>query len=451
MVRLPQITISDARGAVIVEATSQSFDHPLRLAITGPSGSGKSIYLHALFGLNSGQRSRDAPFQPRQGQCLVVQDPSAGLTPGLTIEKHLRDIALSDPKRRHKFIRYLKELGLPSDILKRKPQACSGGEKQRLMVALVRAADPALIACDEPTASLDSENEIKLMDLLMKDQTATDFLFVTHRLDTIKRYASHVMVFEDQRNRFVGSVDQFFAGSQTRFQQRISKTEQASWSKSHETPSDRCVLDFEVTLLRGYDGGLGANLAAGDWHWVAGPSGSGKTTLLATLAGLLEPSEGTVHLNGAPLAARLQGRSLSQKKALHLVWQHPMRSWNPCVTVAKQLSWTPQVDSLRSIFDLQSLDLNRYPSTFSMGEMQRLSLLQAFASSAQVLLLDESFSSMDDPMRFDLIPELRNHPQCTHKCVIATTHDRSLIDRFSAPVLSLDRNIQSRITAHQVD
>ncbi len=153
---------------------------------------------------------------------------------------------------------------------------------------------------------------------------------------------------------------------------------------------------------------------------VLGPSGSGKSALLRCLAGLYGPSPGPVWygdqlVNDVPVERRgvgyvAQGFSLFP----HLnVWRH--------LTFARQSS--PELAS----YWLEHLRLDgleaRMPSELSGGQRQRVGLAQVLCQSPQVLLLDEPFSALDAPVRFELRRELRRVQRETGLATVLVTHD----------------------------
>jgi len=171
------------------------------LVITGPSGSGKSLLFKNCYGWLS--PGAPALLSPSRGHFAMIQDPSSGLTPGLTIGGHFRELAgMRD--RQGEFEAMLARLGLPAGCLDRLPHRLSGGERQRIMLALILMNEPTLLWCDEPAASIDATNERALWELLLDLKRAFPFtlVIITHQLALIKAHADQVLLLERGRALF---------------------------------------------------------------------------------------------------------------------------------------------------------------------------------------------------------------------------------------------------------
>jgi NitT/TauT family transport system ATP-binding protein len=159
------------------------------------------------------------------------------------------------------------------------------------------------------------------------------------------------------------------------------------------------VRDLTKTFARS-DGavlaGLSFHLAAGETLSVIGPSGCGKTTLLYILAGLQTASTGNVRLFGRPARAT-PGRTA-------FILQHfglfPWKTVFENVALGLKLSRWPRAEIARIVTaQLDELGLNglakRYPVQLSGGQKQRVAVARALATSPDLLLMDEPFSSLD--------------------------------------------------------
>jgi ABC-type Fe3+/spermidine/putrescine transport system ATPase subunit/ABC-type sulfate transport system permease component len=153
---------------------------------------------------------------------------------------------------------------------------------------------------------------------------------------------------------------------------------------------------------------------------ILGPSGSGKSALLRCLAGLYGSSPGSVWygtqpVTHAPVERRLVGY-VAQGFSLF-----------PHLTVWQQLLFAKGATPPVAAYWLSHLRLeglqDRYPSQLSGGQQQRVSLAQALCRSPELLLLDEPFSALDYPVRFELRRELRRLQQETGLATVLVTHD----------------------------
>ena len=138
-------------------------------------------------------------------------------------------------------------------------------------------------------------------------------------------------------------------------------------------------------------------VAAGEFVCVVGPSGCGKTTLLKCISGLLEPTAGTVTLDGP-------------RDKLALVFQEYSRSLFPWMTVRQNVAFPLRrrkkelkglvEDTIAAVGLAHAID--QYPWQLSGGMQQRVAIARALAYQPSILLMDEPFASVDAQTRADL-------------------------------------------------
>lgn len=179
------------------------------------------------------------------------------------------------------------------------------------------------------------------------------------------------------------------------------------------------VGDFKVTAVN-------LTVEKGDYFVVAGPSGAGKTILLEAIAGLIDPVQGTILLNGRDVS-----RLPSGKRGIALVFQD--NTAFPHLSVKKNILFalkinTPKNNDIEEEL-LQLADnlgirhlLHRRPATLSGGEMQRVILARTLASKPEILLLDEPLSSVDAAGKDELKTLLRDLNR-KGQTIIHVTHD----------------------------
>ncbi len=160
-------------------------------------------------------------------------------------------------------------------------------------------------------------------------------------------------------------------------------------------------------------------LAHGEYGAVIGPAGSGKTTLLEVVAGLLAPSAGTVHLNGAD-ARRLP----PEARGIGLVYQHAFLF--PHLSVRENVLYGA-VDGPTALEAAGRLDVvplfARDVRGLSGGERQLVALARALARRPQLLLLDEPFSALDPRRRTRVRREIRALHREWNLTTLQVTHD----------------------------
>ena len=191
------------------------------LAIVGESGSGKSVSMLAAMGLlpdtaivTADEMTFDGrdllAMTPRQRReiigrqiTMIFQEPIASLNPSFTagyqIEEVLRyNAGLSKRAARARALELFQQVGIPEpqEKLKSYPHQMSGGQCQRVMIAMAIATGPRLLIADEPTTALDVTIQKQILDLLMtlQEQTGMALILITHDMGVVAETADRVQV-----------------------------------------------------------------------------------------------------------------------------------------------------------------------------------------------------------------------------------------------------------------
>jgi peptide/nickel transport system ATP-binding protein len=168
------------------------------LALVGQSGSGKSLTLKALLNMLPASMSyelkSDESFELLAGKTLslIPQNPFTALSPLTKIRKQF----FSENKRVHELF---DEVGLDITLLNRFPPELSGGQLQRVIIAIALESKPKLLLLDEPTTALDPQTKMMVLDLLKKLQKKEHFfmLFVTHDISSASSLCEDICVIKD--------------------------------------------------------------------------------------------------------------------------------------------------------------------------------------------------------------------------------------------------------------
>ena len=177
----------------------------------------------------------------------------------------------------------------------------------------------------------------------------------------------------------------------------------------------------QTTALQGID----LEIAEGEFVSLIGPSGCGKSTLLRIIGDLIEPTSGTVAVNGKP------ARQARKDRDYGIVFQDPvLYDWR---TVAKNVAlplemarWPRQrrnerVQEMLELVELQGFE-NHRPWQLSGGMQQRVSIARALAFDPALLLMDEPFGALDEMTRERLNIELLNIWQASGSTIVFVTH-----------------------------
>ena len=134
---------------------------------------------------------------------MVFQEPMTSLNPVLRIDDQLSEplilhLGLSREDAREQAIEILTNVGIPSagDRMRDYPHQLSGGMRQRVMIAMALACNPALLIADEPTTALDVTIQAQILELLDTQRKASglSILLITHDLGIVAERADHTAV-----------------------------------------------------------------------------------------------------------------------------------------------------------------------------------------------------------------------------------------------------------------
>jgi molybdate transport system ATP-binding protein len=204
---------------------------------------------------------------------------------------------------------------------------------------------------------------------------------------------------------------------------------------------------IEFALNKTLHGGLTlqvqASLDPGSFVALFGPSGAGKTTILRMLAGLADPDQGRIVVNGETwLDSDKRIRLSPQKRSIGFVFQDyalfPNLSVRQNVAYAAGKSDSPWVDELLGLTGLSAFQ-HRMPGTLSGGQKQRAALARAIARKPALLLLDEPLSALDAGLRAQLQDDLAGLHRRFGLTTLLVSHDIGEVFKLSRQVLRLDR------------
>ena len=204
-----------------VDGVSLSVDQREVLAIVGESGSGKSVSMLAVMGLlpwtakvtadkmsfNGRDLLKLSPSARRtmvgKDMAMIFQEPMSSLNPcftvGFQIEEVLRiHMKMDRSQRRARAVELLQQVGIPDpkERLRSYPHQMSGGQNQRVMIAMAIACNPKLLIADEPTTALDVTIQKQILDLLMRLQAehGMGMIMITHNMGVVAETADRVIV-----------------------------------------------------------------------------------------------------------------------------------------------------------------------------------------------------------------------------------------------------------------
>ncbi|MER2535347.1 MAG: ABC transporter ATP-binding protein [Rhizobiaceae bacterium] len=204
-----------------VDGVSLSVERREVLAIVGESGSGKSVSMLAVMGLlpwtarvTADRMDFDgidlmtlSPAERRaivgKDMAMIFQEPMASLNPCFTVGFQIEEVlqahmGMNAAQRRARAIELFTAVGIPepAERLKSYPHQMSGGQCQRVMIAMALACNPRLLIADEPTTALDVTIQKQILDLLMRLQAehGMGLIMITHNMGVVAETADRVIV-----------------------------------------------------------------------------------------------------------------------------------------------------------------------------------------------------------------------------------------------------------------
>ncbi len=206
-------------------------------------------------------------------------------------------------------------------------------------------------------------------------------------------------------------------------------------------------LSRHYGTVRAIDG-VSFNIADGEFVSLLGPSGCGKTTTLRCIAGLEDPTGGSIALQGRIVSAPAQGILLpTHERQVGMVFQS-YAVW-PHMTVFENVAFPLSIrGAAKTIMDKEVREAlgrvnmshlaDRHPSQLSGGQQQRVALARAIVGSPRVLLFDEPLSNLDAKLREEMRGEIRQLQRRLGIAAVYVTHDREEALSMSDRVIVMD-------------
>jgi energy-coupling factor transporter ATP-binding protein EcfA2 len=428
------------------------------LALTGPNGSGKTTLLKALAGvvdLASGSITYQGWAKGDPVFSLVLQDPDNQFVASSVQSELLLSIgsrktaggkadAWDTGSREALMHDTMKRFELDA-YAGRNPHRLSGGEKQRLAMAIVWLSDPDVLLLDEPVSFLDEYSRSRCTDFVRElHEKGVTVIWVSPGGDELLP-AGVIAYLEDGELKFSGARDRFFSfanrnacghmlprifvlGEKIVEALKARETEEyggksgvadvraggedstAPKRSSNQTshPGKAKVLGYNDVSFAYRSGrevirNVAFDVISGECLGVTGPSGSGKTTLIELAGGVLKPSSGKIE---RIRRRRAEGGTTFLSETFYL-FQSPERMFFTD-SIAAEIAFglkhigidgedrfSHATHALARVgLDLELL-LNRSPFHLSFGEMRRLALAIAISMQPELLLIDEPTSCLD--------------------------------------------------------
>ena len=492
------------------------------LAIVGESGSGKSVTSKAIMGLlqdkNTHIKGRinfeetsllslsSKEFAKLRGNdiAMIFQEPMSALNPSLTcgfqvaeILLHHKKVSASEVKKEVLQLFEKVKLPRPQDMYTSYPHQISGGQMQRVVIAMAIACKPKLLIADEPTTALDVTVQKEILQLLkdLQKQTGMSMLFISHDLALVCELADRVLVMYKGDIVEKGTVKEIFEapkksytkallGSRPTLDVRykvlptIASIKDNSFIPQSITSQQRAKKHQKIytktPLLRvenvaksyfskvGVFGqkqeikavnGISFDVFEGETLGLVGESGCGKSTLGKVILQLEKATKGSIFYKGKEITSLKSKDLRSLRKDIQLIFQDPYSSLHPRKIIGQAIIEPMEVHGigsskkqrkekameLLSRVGLEESYFHRYPHQLSGGQRQRVGIARTIALEPKLVICDESVSALDISVQaqvLNLLNELKEDFGFTY---IFISHDLAVVKYMADQLLVMNK------------
>lgn len=382
-------------------------------------------------------------------------------------------------------------------MLARYPHQLSGGQLQRVVIAIAIACNPTLLLADEPTTALDVTVQKAILLLLRQlcRERGMTAIFISHDLAVVAELADTVAVMYRGKIVETGAVAAIFSQPQHPYTRallacrphpetdretlltvddfmRVVTDADGGWQVEALTPADaparvspppaapesapllqvrNLQVGFRQPQARRYlmaVNDVSFEVYGGETLGLVGESGCGKSTLARTLLRLIEPLGGTIAFDGEDLLAARARRLRALRCRLQIVFQNPYSSLNPRLSVGEAIAEPLRLhgrharrqrsERVAALLERVGLDPSwgdRYPHEFSGGQRQRVCIARALALNPDFIICDESVSALDVSVQARVLNLLKDLQREFGLTYIFISHDLGVVRFMSDRIM----------------
>ncbi len=430
---------------------------------------------------------------------MIFQEPMTSLNPVLTVGFQIAEAlmlhrGMSRAAADAETVRLFEKVRIPAAAsrIHDHPHRFSGGMRQRVMIAMALACRPKLLIADEPTTALDVTIQAQILDLikLLQDEEGMSVLFITHDMGVVAEVADRTIVLYGGRAVESGATETLFSRAAHPYTRALlASVPRLGSMKGEARPLRFPIIDratglpaavgepqvvaapvpaaaatrpvLEVAdLVTRFDlrGGLWGRvrgrihavegvsfaIAAGETLALVGESGCGKSTTGRSVLRLIEPSSGSVLLDGEDVLKLAPAALRERRRRMQMIFQDPFASLDPRMSVGAAIAEPLLINRLvgRDEARARTVDLmrrvglpaemaGRFPHEFSGGQRQRICIARSLAVRPRLIVADESVSALDVSVKAQVVNLMLDLQAEFTLAYLFISHDMAVVERVS--------------------
>jgi peptide/nickel transport system ATP-binding protein len=438
---------------------------------------------------------------------MIFQEPMSALNPSMKcgnqvceiLQQHLK-LSYSEAKKESLKLFEKVKLPRPNAIFSSYPHQISGGQMQRVMIAIAIACKPKLLIADEPTTALDVTVQKEIM-LLLKDlqkETGMSLLFISHDLALISEIVDRVIVmykgiiveteisselFNKNGSGPKNEYTKALLASRPTLSKRLQKLptiaslKDESFKPKEVTAQERAFKHKKIytraplleikNLRKEYYNNVGFfksksvisavndvsfSVFEGETMGLVGESGCGKSTLGKVILQLEKATSGSIKYRGKELTSLPPSELRMLRKEIQLIFQDPYSSLNARLIIGEALiepmtvhkigtSKKDRKERVLKLLKRVGLDetyYHRYPHELSGGQRQRVGIARTIVMEPKLVICDESVSALDISVQAQVLNLLNELKNDFGFTYIFISHDLAVVKYMADQLLVMN-------------